>query len=772
MIDSKYRWQLANQPDPAAVTAVAGATGLPEDLAKILVTRGIDQPDQAQEWLQPDPTKLTPPGALHDIDRAKARIERALEAGEQITVYGDYDADGITATALLYEALATMGAQVDYYVPDRFKDGYGPNPAVYQRLIENGTRLIVTVDNGVTGSAAVQVAKRAGVDVVITDHHALPKELPAAAAIVHPHYPGAVAPAADYSGVGVAFMLAWALLGEFPVEMLDLVAIGEIADLVKLTGDNHTLVALGLAQLRRGERPGLHALAQRVQLAEAHLTDQDVAFQLAPRLNALGRVATAGPGVDLLTTFDPARAEELAARVDQANDRRKELVAEITKKARQMALAPAHHDQPALVLVGEGWHQGVLGIVAAHLAAELGKPTIIAAHAPGEAEAKGSGRSVDGLDLFAALDGHRDLMTAFGGHAMACGMSFQVDQAAALEKVLATALVDQGVDREQKPALAVDLTVDPTTLTPEFYAALQKLGPFGPGNPQPVLRLKDVSLGRVQCMGKENQHLKFGVGQPAVTVLAFGRADLAPELQSGTKVTLAATMDLNRWRGTTRVQLLFKDLQQSGIVVLDQRTRRLTPTMFTTPGVYLVFNPRLRENVAGNANGPVIAPADLAQTDTAGRSLVIVDCPPAIDRLTSLLQKSGAGEVRFLCFSSRPPVSGMPSRAAFTALYRILQDHPKMALAREQGSLSRDLRLPLDQLIFMINVFFEAGFVTIEDGVLTLVQAPTPRDLKTTTTYRKYQARFQVDRVLLMSSPATLVTWTNQLLTAPKGESE
>lgn len=655
MIESKYRWQLTPAPAPTAVKAVAAATGLPPVLARLLVARGLDQPAAAQQWLQPDPAQLTPPSALHDIDRAKERINQALAKGERVTIYGDYDADGITATAVLYEALATMGIEVDYYLPDRFKDGYGPNPAVYQRLIDQGTQLIITVDNGVTGQAAVQVAKDAGVDVVITDHHALPAELPDAAAIVHPHFPGAPAPAADYSGVGVAFMLAWALLEEFPVEMLDLVAIGEIADLVSLDQENHTLVALGLAQLRRGERLGLHALVQQLKLDEAHLTDQDVAFQLAPRLNALGRVATAAPGVQLLTTFDPDRAQQLARQVDEANDRRKALVAEITQAARQMALAPAHHDQPALFLVGEGWHQGVLGIVAAHLAEEFHKPTIVAATAAGATVAKGSGRSVAGFDLFKALDGHRDLMTAFGGHAMACGLSFEVDQAQAIEQALVQAVTAAGISADHQPDLAVDLTVDPATLTPDFYAALQQVGPFGPGNPQPVLKLPAQPIQRVQCMGKEKQHLKFQLGEPPLEVLAFGQADLAPALQTIATVSVAATLDLNRWRGRSRVQLMLKDLQPTGVAVLDQRTRRLTPAMFTTAGIYLVFDDRLRENIKGHANGPVVGPDQLAAAQPAGQSLVVVDCPPQLATLTHLLTASQAAEVRFLCFSSQPP---------------------------------------------------------------------------------------------------------------------
>lgn len=764
MIDSKYAWQGQANGDKETIQVVADATGLPAELAALLVNQGIKSADAAQRWLNPQAEDLHTPDALHGVDRAVERIMAAVEAGEKITVYGDYDADGITATTLMYEALETLGAQVDYYVPDRFTDGYGPNQAVYQRLIEGGTQLIVTVDNGVAGLAAIEYAKEQGVDVVITDHHALPEQLPPAVAIVHPQYPGSEYPFADLSGVGVAFEVAWALLGEFPVEMLDLVAIGELADLVSLAGENHALVALGLQQLRQGSRPGLHALLKLAGVKEATLTGTDVGFQLAPRLNALGRIEQAGPGVVLLSTFDEEEAERLAKEVDQTNEERKQLVEQITKEALAMA---ANQQVPALVLVGHGWHQGVLGIVAAHVVQATGKPTIVASANEGETIAKGSGRSVEGLDLFAALDQHRDLMTAFGGHAMACGMSFELTAAAPLQAALNEEVTAQGFNQQQKPPLKITLTLAPDRLTQDLYTQIQRLAPFGPGNEEPQIELDVKGPVATQVMGKDKSHLKLRVGQPPLDVVAFGKASLAPALAEAEEVKLVGTLSLNEWRGKTSCQLMLTDVAATGVTVLDQRTARLLPPMFEPAAVYLAFDERLRNNINGHANGPVVGPKDLTADLVANQELVVVDCPPIISQLTTSLAKcAAASSIRLLCYFNQAPLTGIPAYQAFANLYRLLGQNPNININQQVNPISNYLRLPADQLIFMINVFFEAGFVTIKDGVLNLVPQAQRRDLKETTSYRRRQAQLEVERALVHSSHPDLVAWVKRLVGA------
>ena len=352
MIDAKFKWELADNASSATVDNLEKELGISRILATLLAQQGIDSTEQAKKFFEPSMEEIHDPTLLHDMDKAVERIEQAVEKQEQITIYGDYDADGITSTSLMYETLLSIGANVNYYVPNRFTDGYGPNMDAYQRLIDNGTQLFITVDNGVSGKNVIDKVMEAGVDVVITDHHELPADLPNAVAIVHPRYPGSNYPFPDLSGVGVAFKVAWALTGEFPVEELDLVAIGEIADVVNVTDENHALISYGIQQLRQGMRPGLAALMKLADIKANNLTDQDIGFGIAPRLNALGRIADANDGVKLLTSLDENESQKLAKEVDQANKERQNLVAEIMKEAEKQANSSANQQERTLLIVG------------------------------------------------------------------------------------------------------------------------------------------------------------------------------------------------------------------------------------------------------------------------------------------------------------------------------------------------------------------------------------------------------------------------------------
>ena len=366
MVKAQYDWQKVAKPDEQLVSTLSNELSVNPIIAKLLVERGVSSVEDAQQFLQPSMETIHDPHQLHDMDKAVQRIQQAVENGEQITVYGDYDADGITSTALMYEVLQDVGANVNYYVPNRFRDGYGPNADAYQRIIEQGTSLIITVDNGVSGKAVIDPVVAQGIDVIVTDHHEMPDDLPNAYAIVHPRYPGTDYPFADLSGVGVAFKVAWALMDEFPEDFLDLVAIGEIADVVSVTDENRPLIMMGIQELRQGMRPGLHALIKEAGVSEQYLTDQDIGFVIAPRLNALGRIADANEGVKLLTTLDEEEATKLARAVDQANSKRQDLVNEIMMAAQQQ-LKQMDQSQPVFLVVGHDWHQGVLGLSLIHI---------------------------------------------------------------------------------------------------------------------------------------------------------------------------------------------------------------------------------------------------------------------------------------------------------------------------------------------------------------------------------------------------------------------
>ncbi|MCC4383347.1 single-stranded-DNA-specific exonuclease RecJ [Limosilactobacillus reuteri] len=772
MIDAKFKWELADNTSSATVDNLEKELGISRILATLLAQQGIDSTEQAKKFFEPSMEEIHDPTLLYDMDKAVERIEQAVEKQEQITIYGDYDADGITSTSLMYETLLSIGANVNYYVPNRFTDGYGPNMDAYQRLIDNGTQLFITVDNGVSGKNVIDKVMAAGVDVVITDHHELPADLPNAVAIVHPRYPGSNYPFPDLSGVGVAFKVAWALTGEFPVEELDLVAIGEIADVVNVTDENHALISYGIQQLRQGMRPGLAALMKLADIKANNLTDQDIGFGIAPRLNALGRIADANDGVKLLTSLDENESQKLAKEVDQANKERQNLVAEIMKEAEKQANSSANQQKRTLLIVGEGWHQGVLGIVASRIMNETGKPTIIASTDQNNPTLiKGSGRSIDSFNLFNALEAHRELFTTFGGHPAACGLSFDQKNIVPLQIALEEEAGKQKFDPTVKQPLPIAMKLAPADVTQQLYNDIQRVAPFGPGNMEPVFELNNVKVVDVKTMGQEHQHLKFSIvsDKKNLTVVAFGQGNLATLLSAPTgQVNLAVKVSLNEWRGKKSVQLMLEDLQINGTVIIDERTNKLTPQLFSSSDYYIVREPRLRENIAPHvAPGYTLSIEEAIKTDFSGQQVTLVDCPSSEEMLKRIFAED-EGEpatIRLLLYQRKSAyLAGLPTRNDFAQLYRFIYRQKELKWPMQAKAVSNHLKINMDRLNLMIQVFSEAGFVTIKDDVLKFNEPTNKTDLTQTKRYQKQLAQYKVEQQLLFNDAATVAKWLLEYL--------
>ncbi|RMX26352.1 single-stranded-DNA-specific exonuclease RecJ [Limosilactobacillus reuteri] len=772
MIDAKFKWKLADNASSATVDNLEKELGISRILATLLAQQGIDSTEQAKKFFEPSMEEIHDPTLLHDMDKAVERIEQAVEKQEQITIYGDYDADGITSTSLMYETLLSVGANVNYYVPNRFTDGYGPNMDAYQRLIDNGTQLFITVDNGVSGKNVIDKVMAAGVDVVITDHHELPADLPNAVAIVHPRYPGSNYPFPDLSGVGVAFKVAWALTGEFPIEELDLVAIGEIADVVNVTDENHALISYGIQQLRQGMRPGLAALMELADIKANNLTDQDIGFGIAPRLNALGRIADANDGVKLLTSLDENESQKLAKEVDQANKERQNLVAEIMKEAEKQANSSANQQKKTLLIVGKGWHQGVLGIVASRIMNETGKPTIVASTDQNNPTLiKGSGRSVDSFNLFNALEAHRELFTTFGGHPAACGLSFDQGNIAPLQIALEEEANQQKFDPTVKQTLPIAMQLEPADVTQQLYNDIQRVAPFGPGNMEPVFELNNVKVVDVKTMGQEHQHLKFSIvsGKENLTVVAFGQGNLATLLSAPTgQVNLAVKVSLNEWRGKKSVQLMLEDLQINGTVIIDERTNKLTPQLFSSSDYYIVREPRLRDNIAPHvAPGYTLSIEEAIKTDFSGQRVTLVDCPSSEEMLKQIFTED-EGEpatIRLLLYQRKSAyLAGLPTRNDFAQLYRFIYKQKELKWPMQVKEVSNHLKINMDRLNLMIQVFSEAGFVTIKDDVLKFNEPTNKTDLTQTKRYQKQLAQYKVEQQLLFNDAATVAKWLLEYL--------
>jgi single-stranded-DNA-specific exonuclease len=580
------RWQLGEGTQRQAVQEGAGLAsmlGIPAPLGRVLWGRGYREPAQAERFLEPRFEHLPNPFDLKGIEAAVSRLQRALAQRERICVYGDYDVDGVTSTALLVSVLRKLGGSVEFYVPHRLVEGYGLNAQALEKLAARGTRLVVSADCGVTAVAEIDVASRLGLDVVVIDHHTASQDLPRAVAILNPHQPGCMFPGRELAAVGVAFHLLLALrkrlreTGWFATrpepnlrEVLDLVALGTIADVVPLTGPNRVLVHFGLKELARGARPGVLALKSVAQLA-GEVTAGDVGFKLGPRINAAGRLDDASVGVRLLLCEDLREARNLAEQLDRANAERQDLQGRIAGEAIAHAEKLGSPEQRrTLVVSSSGWHVGVVGIVAARLVERFHRPALVIAEEGGIA--KGSGRSVEGFHLYDALARCAHHLTRFGGHKHAAGVTLDTARISAF----AEALEAQGREKLDVAQLSARLRIDaelhPGEIRMELASQLRRLAPFGAGNPEPVFFCRELAAHEVRLLpdkkGTGPGHLKLRLGDgprvaeldsPVLEAIGFNLGGIA--LPAGSRVDAAFQLSIDTWNGAERLQLKLKDLK-------------------------------------------------------------------------------------------------------------------------------------------------------------------------------------------------------------------
>ncbi len=560
------RWNFLPH-DQANTNKLAEESGLPLVLAGILSARGIDA--ARLESMFPGNAGLSDPFLLADMDKAVQRIQDAIEAFEKIAVYGDYDADGVTATALLYSYLETCGADVLYYIPERDTEGYGMNCEAIDQLAAEGVRLIITVDNGIASVPEVRHAAALGIDVVITDHHRPQAELPQACAVVNPHRPDCSSSYKDFSGVGVAFKLVTALEGAVEgngIDLLDsyadLLAIGTIADIVPLTGENRLFVIQGLELLAQPDRPGLRALAELCGLEEKTLTATRVAFSIVPCINAAGRIGSPARAVQLLLSEYADEAYPLAEELYQDNTYRKQIESDISEQAiALLEKEPQRLDEPILVVEGADWNPGVIGIVAARLSGRYGKPCMVIS-CSGD-EAKGSGRSVEGFSLFEAVCACKGFLTKFGGHPMAAGISLCTEAVPAFRRAINAYAAGQP---RALPSLTVDCVLNPQDLGLEIPRALRLLEPFGEGNPQPLIGVLNMKLTEITPLSG-GKHLRFTFMQNDYIIhcVKFNITVEQFEYRAGDLLDLAVTLEERDYHGAPRTSIHLRAYKPAGM---------------------------------------------------------------------------------------------------------------------------------------------------------------------------------------------------------------
>ncbi|WP_146941477.1 single-stranded-DNA-specific exonuclease RecJ, partial [Bacillus licheniformis] len=559
MLASKMRWDVQT-PDKEKVEQLAGRLGITPLAASLLVMRGYDTADKASSFLYGNDARFHDPYLLKDMEKAVRRIKQAISDQEKIMIYGDYDADGVTSTTVLLQMLKKCSAQADFYIPDRFKEGYGPNEAAFRGIKESGYSLIITVDTGIAGVHEAEVAKELGIDLIITDHHEPGPVLPDAYAIIHPKQPGCGYPFKELAGVGVAFKLAHALNGELPEDLLDLCAIGTIADLVPLHDENRQIAKRGMEQFRKTKRPGLKALA-KIAGAEIHNADEEtIGFQIAPRLNAVGRIEQADPAVNLLNTEDEREAEELAEDINALNKERQKIVNQMTEEAVQM-IEEEGLDQPVIVVARPGWNPGVVGIVASKLVERFYRPAIVLGVDEEKGIAKGSARSIKGFDLFQNLSECRDILPHFGGHPMAAGMTLNLEDVSALRERINRQAEAVLTEADFIPVQDVDLCCRLEDISVDSIAEMNLLAPFGTGNPKPFVLVSDVKIDDARKIGANKNHLKLVLADDGnkLDCIGFYKGDIEEGIVPGAKISIVGELSINEWNNRKKPQLMIKD---------------------------------------------------------------------------------------------------------------------------------------------------------------------------------------------------------------------
>lgn len=571
MIHRKTRWALAEweESEEGAARQLSKGLSLPPLVARLLVQRGYRDKESASTFLYGDESGLHDPYLLSGMKEAVERIRQANSNGEKIRIYGDYDADGVSSTSLLIHVFRAMGLNFDYYIPHRALEGYGLNKNAIALAADDGVKLIVTVDTGISAYEEIEYASSLGIDVVVTDHHEPPERLPLACAVVNPKQEHCGYPFKGLAGVGVAFKLATALMERPPLEWADIVSLGTIADLMPLVDENRILVRYGLKRLRKEPGTGFRALAEATGIELDTIVSTGIAFGMAPRINAAGRLDHAKRAVELLTTPIYDEAILSAIQLDTLNKERQRIVEMIVKEAeeqwltKRLAAEEQGIDPPSVIMLsGEDWNVGVIGIVASKLLERHYRPVVILGIDAESGMCKGSARSIEGFDLHAALTKCEDLMDHYGGHQAAAGMSLHRDKLEQLEERMSELARQWLTPEDWIPKTLVDLECSLEDATLDTISQLALLEPFGIGNPSPRIMFRDIQLADRRAIGKESRHLKLalGGGRKLLDAIGFGMGEMASAMPSGSRLELVGELSINEWNNQRKPQLQVHDL--------------------------------------------------------------------------------------------------------------------------------------------------------------------------------------------------------------------
>lgn len=756
MLKSKMRWSIRDK-DRQKNEEFAAEIEMSPLVASLLLSRGIDNVSAARGFLFEEGVSFHDPYLLKDMDKAIGRIKQAKEHDEPVLVFGDYDADGVSSTAVLMTALHDYGIRSEYYIPNRFTEGYGPNEQAFRNAKESGFGLIITVDTGISAVHEAQIAKEIGIDLIITDHHEPGPELPEALAIIHPKHPDGLYPFGYLAGVGVAFKVAHALYEDVPEQLLDLAAIGTIADLVPLNGENRLLAKKGLAALRQSKRPGVIAMCKQIGIEQSSINEETVGFMIGPRINAAGRLDDAGPAAELMMTEDMEEALMLAEEIDAMNKERQSIVNEMAKEAIDIVNRDFPPDQFPVIIVGkEGWNPGVVGIVASRLTDTFYRPAIVLGFDREKGIAKGSARSIKGFDLFQSLSACRDILPHFGGHPMAAGMTLSIDDVDELRSRMVKMANETLTEEDFIPIVNVDAEADIVDVSVQSIEELQKLAPFGMNNPKPLFFIKDVQLAAMKKIGANQTHLKVALEREGQTIdgVGFGMGEYADQIAKTSDVSVIGELSINEWNNMRRPQLVLRDMRVDDCQLFDMRGGQPVSKWYADVPenrMGIVFSTKIKTADPSIYTLTTIAEAAALSIDE--KNIVLIDLPEDESIIQALLGGKNPSRI-YAHFHSREGhfFSTMPTRDHFKRYYAFLIQRESFDVKRQGDVFAKKQGWSYDAIRFMSKVFLELGFIKINEGKIEVQKGAEKRDLGESSAYNRKQTQYKLEQKLLYSS--------------------
>ena len=743
----KYNWIYPTY-DESFIKEVESYS-ISKNIAKILNARDIKDISAVKKFFSDEFEEGYDPYLMYDMQKAVDRINEAIDNEEKILVYGDYDADGITSTVLLVETLISLGANVSSYIPNRFEEGYGPNKEAFTKIINSGISLIITVDNGIAGVEEVELANELGCDVIITDHHKIQDIIPNAYAIIHPEHPEGDYPFKKLAGVGVAFKLAHALLEIFPDFLLDLVAIGTIADMVSITDENRIFVKQGLELLNEDPRIGLKMLLELSNI-NSKIDEQTVGFYIAPKLNSIGRMDSAKLGLSFLMAEDAANARVLAEQIEKFNIERKQVTEEIVKDVIDKIETSDKKNKNVIMICGD-YHEGVLGIVASNIVEKYQKPVFIMNSKEGIL--KGSARSIYDFNIYTAMNKISDLFIAFGGHTLAAGFSFDEVNLNKIEDFLDNEYENYKQNNELKSTKNIDIVTSLEEISYQFFNSLEALKPYGMDFEKPTILIENSMVLNKTYFGSEKQYLRLTIADEVgnLDCISFKDTSLFDKVKNNDIIDLLCTLDKNNFNGRTKLQAHIIDINVKEFLFEDLR--------FINYDISKIDNSclKLSKNIDDRSNNFYLY-KDINSIDSDFDNIYLLDIPnnkEFIEKIVRLKPK----KIYLIC-DEKQVLSDkyLIDKDRLIKLFNIIlsTNNKQINISQQLDKLLALLKTNVDSIKIMIQIFKELNLIAFENNTIILNPNYKTVDLKKSESFVRMESIFEIEHILLKESIANI----------------